>query len=299
MVMVFARPSRRSRQRGQAMTEFVVGAVFFLLPLFLIIPTLGKYADVKSAAGQAARYVAWERTVWYGGASSTSSQWPGNSKTESSIQNEARQRVVLMDIRTPAITFNSNTDRTAGTFSVAGARQIWHNRDSSNMLQAYNDAQTGGIPNDAPPGLMGTILSGALSVTNQISLFKLEPNAYYTGRSSLAVKTLPIGGTLRDAGTDGVFDPGVRFGTGGKLVFRDQNVLLANGWSARGANHVRTQIGGLTPLGFMSDPTIRTITQTVGCIALALFVPEICGLEPGKVAPDIVPPDRLTAGSCT
>ncbi|RZI92606.1 MAG: hypothetical protein EOP39_31955, partial [Rubrivivax sp.] len=157
------------------MTEFVVGAVFFLLPLFLIIPTLGKYADVKAASAQSARYVAWERTVWYGGSSSTSSQWPGNEKSEGSIQNEARQRVLLMDTsQTPG--FNSSNDKSGSSFGVPGARQIWHNRDSSSMLQSYNDAQTGGIPNDASPGPLGVILSGALSVTSQISLFKLEPN---------------------------------------------------------------------------------------------------------------------------
>ncbi|MBN9409116.1 MAG: hypothetical protein J0H69_08205 [Burkholderiales bacterium] len=295
MVTTIRRPSR-SRQRGQAMTEFVVGAVFFLLPLFLIIPTLGKYADVKNASGQVARYVAWERTVWYGGASaSSSSDWPGNHKAESTIQNEARQRIVLMDTSSATAPFKS-ADGSASSFSVAGARQIWHNRDSSNMLQSYNDAQTGAISNDNAPGVLGSILGGALSVTNNISFFKLEGNGFYTGRAALAVKTLPIGGTLRNVGTDGVFDPGVRFGESGKLVFRDQNALLANGWSARGTAHVRSQVMGLTPLGFMSDPTVRTITQTVGCIALALFVPEICGLEPGKIAPDIVPPDRLTGG---
>lgn len=47
------------------MTEFVIAATFVLLPLFVFIPLLGKYIDLKQSAIQAARYQAWEYTVWY------------------------------------------------------------------------------------------------------------------------------------------------------------------------------------------------------------------------------------------
>ena len=47
------------------MTEFVIAATFVLLPLFVFVPMLGKYIDFKHAAIQAARYQAWEYTVWY------------------------------------------------------------------------------------------------------------------------------------------------------------------------------------------------------------------------------------------
>jgi len=53
-------------QNGQAATEFIVAAVFFLVPLFLIIPLLGKYIDIRHAAIEQARYEAWEYTVWSG-----------------------------------------------------------------------------------------------------------------------------------------------------------------------------------------------------------------------------------------
>ena len=52
------------RSGGQAMTEFVIGVVLFALPVFLLIPVVGKYLDMRATAVQAARYVAWERTVW-------------------------------------------------------------------------------------------------------------------------------------------------------------------------------------------------------------------------------------------
>ncbi|MFT4563600.1 MAG: hypothetical protein ACI9BW_003356 [Gammaproteobacteria bacterium] len=50
---------------GQAMTELLICASFILVPLFLIVPMFGKFIDMKHTAIQAARYEAWEYTVWY------------------------------------------------------------------------------------------------------------------------------------------------------------------------------------------------------------------------------------------
>lgn len=61
---VTARP-RITRMCGQAMTEFVIAATFVLVPLFVFVPMLAKYIDFKHASIQAARYQAWEYTVWY------------------------------------------------------------------------------------------------------------------------------------------------------------------------------------------------------------------------------------------
>lgn len=47
------------------MTEFLICASFFLVPLFLGTQLLAKYIDIKQANVQAARYQAWEYTVWY------------------------------------------------------------------------------------------------------------------------------------------------------------------------------------------------------------------------------------------
>ena len=52
-------------QNGQAMTEMVIASSFVLVPLFLLIPLLGKYIDLNQSTIQATRYEAWEYTVWY------------------------------------------------------------------------------------------------------------------------------------------------------------------------------------------------------------------------------------------
>jgi len=264
------------------MTEFVVGTVLFLLPLFLIVPMLGKYSDVKASAApyQTVRYVAWERTVWYGGASSSNSQ-PGNSKSETEIQNEARQRVVAFGKTL------GKDDKSASGYTTTGGRYLWRNRDGSTMLKNYGDASVGSIPNDASPDTVtGTILDPITSITGILG-FKLETKGLYTGNAALKVTTLPIGASLGGGPTGGAFNPG-------DLTFVDKNVILANGWGANGKAHVRSMTAGIAPLGLVDDASLGNVVQIAGCIVMALFAPEICMLEIGKIEPDVVPPDRLT-----
>ena len=52
-----------SRQRGQAMAEFIVSVAFVFLPLFVLVPTLGKLADIQHENQLAARYVTWELSL--------------------------------------------------------------------------------------------------------------------------------------------------------------------------------------------------------------------------------------------
>lgn len=271
------RPGRR--QRGQAMTEFVIGTILFLMPLFLIIPMMGKYADVKATAAQTARYVAWERTVWYGGASA-SVTWPGNSKSEAEIRNEARQRVTSFGRGV------ADNDKSAGSFEQAGARNMWRNRDQSLMLKNYNDASIDKINNSSSPDIATGDVLDAIMVVASILGFKLETNGFYNGDAAISVTTLPIGTNLSGT-SSGRFDPGV-------LTFRDKNVILSNTWSGNGAGHVKSQVAGLAPLGLVDESGVGDVIQIIGCIAMALFAPEICFLEVGKIEPDVVPPDRLT-----
>ncbi|MHB8236598.1 MAG: hypothetical protein ACYDDD_03940, partial [Acidithiobacillus ferrivorans] len=51
-------------ERGQSLTEFVVVAAFALIPLFFLVIYSGKWSFTQLRTIEAARYVAWERTVW-------------------------------------------------------------------------------------------------------------------------------------------------------------------------------------------------------------------------------------------
>lgn len=52
------------RQRGQSLVEFLVAGLV-IIPLFLLIPLIGKYLDIKQSSIQAARKLAFECTVRY------------------------------------------------------------------------------------------------------------------------------------------------------------------------------------------------------------------------------------------
>ena len=57
------------------MTETLITASTILVPLLLLIPLFGKYIDIKHSAIQAARYEAWEYTVWYGNNAKRTGPW--------------------------------------------------------------------------------------------------------------------------------------------------------------------------------------------------------------------------------
>jgi len=80
-------------QIGQAITEFNVTAAFLLVPLFIMIPLLGKYIDMKHSSVQAARYMAWERTVWFDEKTKPKDTTTAQVKSQNSLIKETQQRV--------------------------------------------------------------------------------------------------------------------------------------------------------------------------------------------------------------
>lgn len=90
-----------TRQRGSSMVEFFTSLLVFV-PLFIGIPLLGKYADIKHQTIEASRYVAWERTVYSEpGVSMRNDSWRDSGggvhleaeKSSAQIMVEAEQRM--------------------------------------------------------------------------------------------------------------------------------------------------------------------------------------------------------------
>jgi len=57
--------ARPIRQRGQALTEIVLILLLVLIPLFVFNWYLNAHYNARTTALSAARYAAWERTVWF------------------------------------------------------------------------------------------------------------------------------------------------------------------------------------------------------------------------------------------
>jgi len=101
---------KRSRQRGQGMAEFGVIAAFFIVPLILGMTWLARVENSKQHMHQAARYAAWERTVWYRS---------GNTyvtKSDTDVAREITKRIYApvrnsLDTNNDRLAVNMNSDK--------------------------------------------------------------------------------------------------------------------------------------------------------------------------------------------
>lgn len=119
------------RQRGQAMTEFILYGSFIFVPMFLLLPALAKYTELQQKTEEASRYAAWERTVW----SDAGASWNEGEhhKTDGQIQDELTNRI----FGHPLQGFNAST----------GQHPFWKDKDGQpivnsvalNKLEEYNE----------------------------------------------------------------------------------------------------------------------------------------------------------------
>jgi len=279
--------TQRGRQRGQALAEFTIAAAFVLIPLFLMIPLLGKFMDMKATTIQAARYAAWERTVWYG-TDKSSDNFKANQKKDDLILSEVQQRFFADSGSTPL-----QSDPTL-TGAVAD-KPLWHDHTGASMLSTYSaDHQT-----TQTPGTMNVFLDDVKKLANNTlgkvldTEFRLDMESLYTSRVRLeAAANTPAIRLATGADTSGFTAPS----------FEMKQVLVANGWSANGPDFVKKQTEALAILSLGSREPVKTamsIAQTV----VGTFVPELDKdslhlggeLTPEKL--DLVPPDRLTAST--
>lgn len=278
---------RKQRQRGQAMTEFIVVTMMVLAPLYLIIPVLGKHIDMKAAAVVGARYAAWERTVFFGGATA-SVDWPGVEKTDAQILNEVRQRVFTAKTKVDPKDANklngvpiSDSDKSATAWGVSGFRNAWKNHNQSLMLPDYNTAKQT-LNQAQSPGVANDVIAVVVKIADALGPFTLEFKGLHTAEVSLDVTTTPINFTNNSAHA---FNPG-------PLTFSEKNAILVNTWNANGRDHVKQQTQGLTPTGVFQT-TAGQVLLTIMKAVIGVAMPEIWFLELGKIEPDVVPEDRL------
>ncbi len=267
------------------MVELLIVAGFVLVPLFLAIPLLGKYLDVRAAAVQTSRYAAWERTVWFGGDAASSlgwfgvsKKWQANEKSDDQIRRELNVRYLSETGATDAF---SNTDRSAGSFK-GGTKTLWQDRTGAPLLANYSDTQNT-VNNSLAPGTLNVILDPIANFASTLGPFVLEMNGEYAAKVTIKVKDIDFDHFLAKTST---------------ANFSETNVLLANGWSANGPDNdgktgVKQQSKGLVPTSILAADIggVKIMDYVLG--ALSVFLPEASKLEPGKIEPEVVPADRL------
>jgi hypothetical protein len=301
---------RMLHSRGQAMTEFVVSAAFVLVPLFILVPIIGKYVDMKHAAIQTARYEAWEYTANYSSLGDESSGFSAvaNSKkpvkSVYALKNESRRRFFVE---------NHDRLRTGGdsaAISEGEVKPLWHYHDSESMYDPTAvDLQSDLDQNLTPDPT--TVLSTALLVIQKVFRFfadilsavasaigapsvgfdAVNAEGYYKSTVSIPVSNPPEFTAFSLANTAPLFI------TNRNLRMSADAGVLTQGWSAGGVNHTQRQVKGLLlteMLGMvLNNPLpLQDIASTV------LLSPELGSdsLRFGHVDIDAVDPSHLEGG---
>jgi hypothetical protein len=197
----------RHVSRGQAITEFLVASLV-MVPLFLLIPLVGKYLDVKQGTIAASRKLAFECTVRY-----------------DDCANLAGNSAFADEIRTRFYTGSgdevlSNDKPAADALSSGDGNQLWTDRTGKALLEKFSDvgiqadqlaltsgaAVIAGFPGGGGPGVFGLDLDkGLFSARVQVQL-----SAGQTATDFLAQ-------------LDSL-----------KLDMQFKTAILTNSWSARG-----------------------------------------------------------------
>lgn len=315
---MYQRNSRKT-VHGQAMTEFLIASSFFLIPLFLGMSLIAKYIDIKQTNVQAARYEAWEYTVWYANddvrlplsspdgelmSGFTAADQPIKSTTET--RNETKQRFY----RNPGdetTTFPILDADQATPWNATNANPLWRNHRGmplyagidGNQANLASSANTPTIPFVGDLinflmdgiamayGLVGELLSGAGS---DVGFNAINNNGYAVASESMQIATNPTFTRMAGLPATRAFslDGSDSVTVGGNAITNNMSIIttaavLTDAWSAGGNEQVFRQSGGTAPttaLAALFDEIPGF--NTVWSIA-ALLAPELAPCDPAVV----------------
>ena len=258
------------------MVEMIIAAMLFLIPLFLVVVALGKFADIQTTTSEAARYAAWERTVWY-----TDNDWrnrmgsAANAKSSNEIRSEIAQRIVGVTRPTLRADDKSKNSLSNGTLS------LWTDSQGHPLLANYQDLTL----TESPQSLTAAQCQACIVPTH----------LPFTAPFDLGIDVPNNDMVVAAAGMNvGVNSQSIKLlfpaytGWAG-LKTNDRVALLPNEWMANGRD-------GVTKIVKEAVPT--SLNPLKGAIELAVkplspFTTEIIPLNFGQILPDEVPADRV------
>lgn len=252
----------QQKQKGQGSIEFIVASIFVLIPLFFGISYLGKMSDARHNNIEASRYALWEKTVW-----------ADDEKDSAQISNEISRRVFGLQ----GTALNSTKDKAkVETVELDGNLSIYESGKDYQMLENLSDdlASYATATNEDPKlGLSSAVmdLAGAGLGLDQSGLHTLS-----------VTRQLYLSKRLDDIWKE------VIPGDDKKLQVTDVNAMLIGAWNAKSPESVRDTVSKAVPFDFLDNPAFQSLQTVIG-----LLFPDLNGLEPGIVQPDIVPCQRV------
>lgn len=231
-----------SKQRGQVLVEFVITAVLVLLPCFMMTALLGKYLEAKQKTEVAARYAAWERTVWRKSA-------PGWSPVNVVKSDE----VIRAEVQTR--TLATRQQRVSSDAVQAMSRFEMDPLLNSNHLQ-----QPGYEPllrsDTSPAGTRYVAVSTHERRTPGVNSAMGRAFSLLSGVPYLNRFDLSSDGTQTASVAVGLHNSRLPLLQKLDLELQRSHTVITDGWNAGGPAHVERRVSGLTPasaLGGVSD----------------------------------------------
>jgi len=265
----------RRNQFGQAMSEFVVTVAFAFLPLFVLVPTLGKVLDLNFQNQMAARYAVWERTVWFDNLRGenrndyvvSSSKWESVAvRSESVVETTLKNRFFLDNSAGEIVPISAqDTSLGKGTGS-----EVWTYMQSRRNM--YGDTELVSLTEEDTPGYA---YGGARFFAQGISSIMSPINRFLSavGNDNEDLFTFPLLSTSK-----GFYNPtiktqldvsaahgggtsywdreeGERFTAGiESAIYQNWNgelssqaAILADGWSAQSVAYYKDRADDLVP----------------------------------------------------
>jgi hypothetical protein len=259
-VSVPARSPVSRGEQGQALIEFLVAALV-LIPLFMLVPLVGKYLDIKQATIAASRKLAFECTVRY--------QDCANLNGNPSFADEIRTQVFSGD--TSPVLSNDRPARDA--LGAGDGKPLWVDSQGRPLLENYHDV---GIRADAGNVDVGGSLLGQL-VSFGPGAFGLDPTqGLFNARVQVQLSPTKGGTSFSDQLQSLVL----------KMQFH--TAILTNAWNANGpgskANKCNTNSN--TVVGRVSKVALCMGLYPVYDAAYApdtqLILPLVSPMEPNE-----------------
>jgi len=313
--------NHRLAQHGQAMTEFQIVAAFILVPLFLFIPLLGKYIDIKHAAIEAARYQAWEYTAWYNAADDhdimknfTAASVPYKSPAQTVTES---QRRFFSAIREGDAAVPISTEDKSDGWDIVDRNPLWMDH-RARPLYTGNMTSTLQTGKDTPGFKIFGVDSGKV-VSAILKVFDFVFSAFgkvlgiIPGNDGAEFSAINTDGYIKSAvnapirtfpnAVDAYDSPVV-------LNIPARAGVLSESWSSGGPLHTYAQVGGAVPTTLLKElltmPVMGEIWDVISFLAPELtrckptfhspFVGDEGSLWLGYVDSDTVHPDRLSGG---
>lgn len=307
--------TRRSRRLGQAMTELLICASFILVPLFLIVPMFGKFIDMKHTAIQAARYEAWEYTVWYAedctrsalsslsggpeecamGGFEAHDEQPVKSRSETQI--ESRQR--FFGTRTitgvdatgdTTLTGVPITNDDKDSWSTVDPNFTWYDHTGLSMYdrnsitgEVISSQDTPGLPIidtvfDVLLGVLDVVFSAVGDLLGVVGS-SVGFDAINSDGYATSTVTVPVTSVPVYRSLGRVIGPDSTI-PDTPVIFTGNAGVLTDGWSAGGREHTYNQAAGAVPTSLFKAlfdlPGLSVVWDAIGVLA-----PELrrCNVE--------------------